>query len=423
MLLILLHILLLAWLGRFVFRKFADSPLRWYYWPALAFKLGCGLLLGLLYFLYYEGGDTLSYHHDAGALAQLALHDFPAYLQSWAGHYPERISLIFAEQYRALLTAKTFSLFYLITGDNYWLSSAYISLLSFFALFWMAHRMACYRPDWRKAIALAFLFWPSFVFWTSGLLKESVAMLCIAFAVAVALPYLMANKKLIWYEVLAALPLLMLLFRIKYYYAGLLIPFLGCLLLVSWLKRYFQLRTLPACGIFLVLLLLGGWIVSHLHPNMYISRFLEVLVDNYYLFTKISEEGHFVVYVGLQASWWSLLQHSPEAVFSGLFAPFYVQDWSSPFAMAAVSENLLLLFLTFLALFGWLVKERGRLSLTAFALLLYILLFAFVIGIAAPNFGTLLRYRISYQPFLVLMVLLGCRQFLLWMRERRKGNR
>lgn len=419
MLLILLHFILLAWLSRFVFQQLASSPLRWYYWPALSFKLACGLLLGLLYFLYYQGGDTLSYHHDATALAQLALRDFPAYLKSWAGYYPEDISLIYATRERALLTAKIFSPFYLITANNYWLSSAYISLLSFLAVFWMAHRLASFRPHWRKAVALAFLFWPSFVFWTSGLLKESIAMLCITYSIAMVLPYLLADRKLVWVEVLIALPLLILLFQIKYYYAGLLIPFLACLLITCWLKRTFKLKTIYGCCIFLAFLLLGGGLVSQLHPNMYAHRILEVLVNNYYLFSEISEEGHFVVLEGLQANWLSILKNAPEAVFAGLFGPFYVLDFTNPMAMAAVAENLLLLVLTVLTLFSWSLKKRGRLSVLAFATLLYILIFALVIAIAAPNYGTLLRYRISYQPFFVLMVLLACRQGLLWMRERR----
>lgn len=422
MLLILLHIFLLALLSRYVFRLFAGSPLRWYYWPALAFKLSCGLLLGMLYFLYYEGGDTLSYHHDARALSQLALRDFSAYLRAWNGLYPEGISLIYADQPRALLTAKVFSPFYLLTGSNYWLSSAYISLFSFFALFWMSHRISRFRPQWKKAISLSFLLWPGFVFWTSGLLKESVAMICIAVTVAVVLPFLLADKKINWYEVLAAIPLLMLLFQIKYYYAGLLIPFLGCLLLVCWLKRHFQFSTLPACGIFILFLAFGGWLVSFLHPNMYAGRFLEVLVNNYYLFTEISEEGHFVVYEGLEASWWSLMLNAPEAIFAGLFAPVIVQEWNNPLAMAAATENIILLFLTLPAMAGWMAEKRGRLSLTAFTLVLYLLAFALVMGIAAPNYGTLMRYRISYQPFFVLMVLLGCRQFLLWMRQPGKRN-
>ncbi|WP_017733135.1 hypothetical protein [Nafulsella turpanensis] len=418
MLLILLHILLLAWLSRFVYQKLNPSPLRWYYWPALAFKLACGFLLGMLYFLYYNGGDTLSYHHDAAALAQLALRDFPAYLKTWGGDYPEDVSLVYAAQPRALLTAKLFSPFYVLTGSNYWLVSAYISLLSFFSVFFLAHRLVVFRPHWRKAVALAFLFWPSFVFWTSGLLKESVAMVCIAYSVAVVLPYLLDNRRLVWYEVLAALPLLVLLFRIKYYYAGLLIPFLACLLIACWLKRHFKLSILYASGLFVAFLLVGGWLVSQLHPNMYAHRFLEVWVNNYYLFVEISKEGSFVVFEGLQANWLSVLQNAPEAVFAGLFAPLYVQDFTNPMAMAAVAENLFLLVLAVLALFVWLLKVKGHLSLPAFATLLYILTFALLIAIAAPNYGTLLRYRISYQPFFVLLVLLACRQgLMMWSRK------
>ena len=191
----LLHVLLLGWLGWRGYQAFSDSPARVYYFPALVLKLLAGIGLGLLYSFYYEGGDTFSYHQDAMALSELAWNDPLEFTKVLAGAEPESVELNYAsEQERALLTAKIFSFFYLFTGNNYWIAASYISFLAFLSLFRMVHRLVNFRLRIQKAAALAFLFWPSFVFWTSGLLKESLAIICISIVVSSCLPFIMAGN-------------------------------------------------------------------------------------------------------------------------------------------------------------------------------------------------------------------------------------
>lgn len=418
--LIALHIVILALLSRRLYLFFRKSPVRLYYWPALLFKLAAGIALGLLYFVYYGGGDTINYHVDASVLADLMTEDPALYWQALQGEYPPDLPLHYREQERALLTARIFSPFYIITSNNYWLTACYISFLAFASLFFLVHRLVAFRPALKKAAPLAFLFWPSFVFWTSGLLKESLAIICIAFIVASVLPYLLGRQEIIITEAFIAILLFVPLFYIKYYYAGLLAPVLGCLLLAVWSGRRFNLEIHWTGGIFLLSLLAGGWLVTHLHPNMYAERFLTVWVENYYLMAHASADGAYVGYEGLEASWSSVIAHAPRAVITGLFEPLFRFDFTNFLQLAAVSENIVLLILTIMALLGWGLEKRLELSLIVLALLLYVLLFALIMGIAAPNFGAIIRYRISYQPFFTLIVLSGAGLWLRWMQANVK---
>lgn len=423
MLLIALHIVLLVWLSRRLYLVFRKSPARLYYWPALLFKLAAGIAVGLLYFVYYGGGDTINYHEDASALAALATEKPGLYWSALLGDYPAGIQLHYLQQERALLTAKIFSPFYVLTANNYWLTACYISLIAFASLFFLVHRLVGFRPVLKKAAPLAFLFWPSFVFWTSGVLKESLAIICIAFIVASVLPYLLGKQEIIVTEAFIALLLFVPLFYIKYYYAGLLAPVLGCLLLSVWAGRSFDLRKSWTAVIFLLSLLAGGWLVTRLHPNMYAERFLAVWVENYYLMVNASAEGAYVSYHGLEASWASVFRHAPRAIITGLYEPLFRFDPTNFLQLAAAAENIVLLALTILALLGWGLQQRFQLSLLVVAVLLYVLLFALVMGIAAPNFGALIRYRISYQPFFTLIVLVGAGLFLRWIQSKvKRGN-
>lgn len=420
MILILVHVCFLAWISRRMFHYYSDSPIRPYYWPALALKLFSGIALGLLYFVYYGQGDTLNYQQDAAELASLGRNDFPAYLKVFLGQYPEGLELVFQQQERALFTAKIFSLFHLLTGNNYWITACYVSFLAFTALFHLSHRLSKWGPVHPRAVALAFLFWPSFVFWTSGLLKESIAIICIAYAVASVVPFLFAEKKLKGIELGFSFLLLILLFQIKYYYAGLLAPVLICLVVSVGLGRRFRLKSYWVWTLFLVLLVGGVGMATQLHPNLYMSRFMGVWVENYHLIAEASAEGGFVVYEGLVPSWQSVLKNAPKGIFTGLYEPVFRFDSANLLKMAASAENLLLLVLSLFALAGWWLKERGRLSLPTFSVLLYVLAFALIMGIAAPNYGAVIRYRISYQPFFVLLVLEGTLQVLFWFRKKEK---
>lgn len=416
----LLLVLLLGWAGWRGYQVFINSPVRLYYFPALVVKLLAGIGLGLLYFFYYGGGDTLNYHQDATALSELAWENPPAYLKVLAGGEPDSIALHYASgQERALLAAKIFSFFYLFTGNNYWITACYISFLAFLNLFWMVHRLVSLRPGMQKAAALAFLFWPSFTFWTSGLLKESLAIICISFAVSAFLPFILAEKKLNWLEIVIAVLLMVLLFKLKYYYAGILGPVLACLLISIWLGRVFSLKRVVVWLSFVILLAGGFLVATQLHPNLYVSRFLGVWVENYYLLSEASYEGAYIVYEQLEPEWKSVLSNAPKAVIAGLYAPLIPLDFTNPLRMAAAAENIFLLLLSIIGFIGWILKCRGRLTLTAFAVMIYVLIFAFVMGIAAPNYGTLSRYSISYQPFFVLLVLIGCQYFMSWFRQKR----
>ena len=419
---LLLHILLLAWLSYKAYRMYKPTPLHWYYWPAFAVKLASGIGLGMLYFFYYGNGDVYNYHHDASQLAALALQQPSSYVSSWLGAYPQGLDLVYSGEERALLTAKIFSLFYVFTNSNFWLATVWVSFLSFLASFHLTVRLVRLRPFLQKAAPLAFLFWPSYVFWTSGLLKESLAMICMAYIAATALPAILEGSKLKWLEVLLSTFLFILLFKIKYYYAGLFGPFLLCLLLLSWLQRRYAWQEVLACGLYLLLLVAGIAVASQLHPNLYPSRFLDVWIENYHLFASISEETNYVVFEGIQPQWRSVVEHIPKAIFAGLFSPLFPAEADNPLKLAAGAENAFLLLLSFFALVGWLLKQGKKVSLSGLAVGIYVLVFALFIAIAAPNYGTLLRYRIGYHPFFVLLVLAGVKHFIARVMPKEKGS-
>jgi hypothetical protein len=174
-LLTLPHIILIFSLAFLLWRK-QTMELKRIFWPALAARLVAGVCLGLLYTYYFPVGDTFAYFSDASRVADLARKDLSSYLELlFLNRHVETLSLTFQEP-RALFLTKVTRVFNILTGDNYWASALYFSFISFLGAWYLVQTIATYILSVKWATVIAFLFFPSIVFWTSGLLKESLAM-------------------------------------------------------------------------------------------------------------------------------------------------------------------------------------------------------------------------------------------------------
>ena len=160
-----------------------QSSLRKFFWPALVLKLIGGICLGLVYSYYYSTGDTFHYFHDGVRLASLARTDAISYFSFlWAGDesFPISSELIY-KQPRAMFLSKVTSLFCLLTADNYWMIALYFSAISFFSAWFLVQKINHLFEGVQPAAILSFLFFPSVVFWSAGVIKESLAMAALFF--------------------------------------------------------------------------------------------------------------------------------------------------------------------------------------------------------------------------------------------------
>jgi hypothetical protein len=160
-----LNLTALSWLVYKAYLVLGKNPLKNYYLPALLFKVASGIALGLLYSFYYNGGDTFLFFEKAKDLLALPV-----------DQYLNEIFLtsIPHEERSVLPMTKITSLILVLTGKNYWLATLYFSLFSFAGTFYFLIALSTKYPEVRKSAVLAFLFFPSVVFWSSGILKESI---------------------------------------------------------------------------------------------------------------------------------------------------------------------------------------------------------------------------------------------------------
>jgi hypothetical protein len=385
--------------------KHDHSPLRKFFWPALIFKLTAGIFLGLIYTYYYTIGDTFGYFEDGKTLARIARTDFGSYLSFlWAGDETSSIwpGLIFIQP-RALFFSKITSIFCLLSNDNYWIVCIYYSFISFLSGWYLVKKIIVFYPETMIAAVLSFLFFPSVVFWGSGLIKESFALAGLFFLSSM---FLKAwNKQptnvIEWLLILLSL---WIVWKLKYYYLAVFLPVVITALITRILVSRFKIANFGGeialwCGI----LLIPSSLVSVLHPNFYPYRLMDVVVSSNQEFQMISNSQDLIHYHELQATVGSIIQNIPLALVSGIFRPFITEAHGLLQIFGAI-ENLFLLVLFLFAIPAVTRIARSKHRLLAFSTIVFIAVLCVFLALSTPNYGTLSRYRVGFLPFFVFML-------------------
>lgn len=378
-----------------------ETRLKKFFGPALALKLVAGVSLGLVYTYYYSVSDTFVYFSDAVKLAALARRDFAAYAGLlFSDTNLDLVTLTFQEP-RALLLTKITSVFCLLTNDNYWVTGFYYSLISFLAAWFLVKTLDRHIPAARNAALAAFLFLPSVVFWSSGLLKESLALAALYFLTAMFLKAWFGDKLVLW-QYLTGVLALWICWNLKYYYVALFVPVVFTSLLYKYLLAK-RMQSSPARSmlIWLAMFVFPVAIVSFFHPNFHAARLLDVVVENNSAYQVLSDPEDLIHFHHLEAAPFSFLKNAPWALFSGLFRPLFWETSALIQVLPGIENTVILLFFLAACLrYRTFFSSPLLLSATVYVVLLCIL-----ITLSTPNFGTLSRYRTGYISFFVMMIL------------------
>lgn len=383
-----------------------ERLIRSLFWPALTVKLVAGICVGLVYTHYYTVGDTFVYFSDGQKLAALARHDLPKYIQFlWSGDDSFQVwDSLHLLQTRALFMAKLTSVVNLISHDNYWITSFYFSFVSFLGAWMVVKIIVRLDPSLKHAAAIAFLFFPSAVFWSSGLIKESLAMASVFVLTFYVVKGWMREFPGVYEWILIFLAA-WLVWSLKYYFLVVFIPVAAACLGVRLFfpERLKQKSWWGSIALWSVIFILPILAVSFIRPNFYPDRFLHVIISNYKEFHAISAPDDLIYYHNLKPTIMGILSNAPWALFSGLYRPL-TWEAGTLFKLIISVENTVLLILSCAAL----VKIRKMIlspsRMLLFSILAYVVMLSVFLALSTPNFGTLSRYRVGFLPFFFLLI-------------------
>ncbi len=404
-----------------LYGAYRHSANRIFFLPALACKLLAGLAYGWLYVVYYaETGDSFNYFHDAGKLYAVGRQDTTAYWQIifWNSYTPIwETTLSLWQEPRAFWFVKLVSLFMWIAGENYWLIACWFSLISFLGSWVLVEALGKCFPTKRLEAIAAFLFFPSVLFFSSGLTKESLSIAFLGFATALLLRFCYAPIPRIAYKI-ACLPAILVcawgLWQLKFYYLALWSGSVATFAITFWLSQWLKPSYKGEIALFILVACTGFFCASWLFNFDELVLMIVLNHNTTYIHSHPTDLVHYSIYGGqgyisLNASWQSLLYNAPLAIEAGLFRP-YIWEASDKLKLIMGLENLIVLVG---AVWAVLILWRRQVyvpntftRLFICAGVLYVCGLLVIIALASPNMGALVRYKVVVSSWIVFGILL-----------------
>lgn len=403
-------------------KKLPTAALRKYHKQAFWIKiLGCFLFV--LYYTYLTGGDTRSLYYAEGYNLFTALRRTPAawgYLLRGSIDYDAlRIfgqgslgyllgdANYFMVKITAVLCFFTFGQFLLI--NLFFASIAFMGLWNLFLFFYEK------RPQMQKAFAISVLFFPSVVFWSAGLMKDTLCIAALGW-LTYSLYHFLKGRVLLKNGVVIFISVYLLVV-LKVYILLAYAPFLLLYILID------KLGTVKATLFKYVITLGVLFSVALVFSQVYTTfedEFGVYAIDNItsavanttdsfnYLNDKDIAESGFSLGATYDGTLPGLAKIAPFAITATFFRPFFWETRKISQLMAAVESIILMLF-TLRMLF-----QTGPVRFVRFILsdnmiifcMSFALIFGLFVGTTTLNFGTLVRYKIPCLPFFAIALFL-----------------
>ncbi|TAF35438.1 MAG: hypothetical protein EAZ57_04745 [Cytophagales bacterium] len=373
---------------------------------ALAIKLLAGLALGLFY-ARTGGGDSTNLFGSACQLASLFWQNPQAYWQVLLAAspkaYPEWTSSLSQHDPRAFFFIKYLSFWAIFTAQSYYLTSLWQSFFAFLGLYQTARCVMCFLNSRSKSWYLAFLYTPSIVFWVSGVSKESLYWACMGGLAYVARQSSKGNLKF-WHMLFIA-GCFWLLWQTKYHLAAFLALGAMIQLFVRYLNKLRPLKHKEAL-VLVTLCWLGAVFGSQmLLRQLSLEQLLYTLDRNREVMLAKSDlaEVSLLYFDRFSPLWfWEAFQ----LLWASFFAPACWQAQNMIQFVAGLEQTAALAFLVWI--FPWPSSKHDfwpkKTALEwsfGLSMLFFVLLLAFLTGLATPNWGTLVRYKAAYWPFCI----------------------
>lgn len=372
-----------------------------------SFKVLVGIGFLLFYELYYgdrSSTDALRFYDDGNTLFQVFKSDPITYFKIILGIDMQSESVITAtnelnnwykEHLRGVfndnMTIIRFNaLVRLISFDVYHVHTLLVNFLGFIGLAALVKSFKQFGLN-QKLTFLSLLLFPGILFWTSGVLKESLLIFTLGFLVH----YLFKTLHQFNFKNVCFLIVFILLSLLVKSYVAFCVLIGFVLLLVYRIIKNTKIASILYLFFIPVLGIVADKILFLKIPERIFQKQHDFLNE-----VLINQPGSaFEIFV-LEPSWWSLIQNAPNAIGNTLFRPFIWEAHSSISLLASI--EVVLLFLIALITF-WLKGKvtNEKLKITLF-LFVSALLISLIVGWVTPVFGALVRYKIPALIFILI---------------------
>lgn len=385
-----------------------------YFVPALSIKLFSGIMIGLIYTFYYEGGDTFAYFNQGKIISKVLSENFGLGLRILFSNgevdpYTYKYtSLIYYYQFKPeFLIVKIAGLFCFLGFNSYSVVAIYFGLFSFSGLWAMYKAWVSIQPNMEKLFAIALFFIPSVFFWGSGILKDSITLGATGWLFSSFCNIAVFPNKIIK-NLIIAIVCIYLIYIIKIY---ILLAFLPPFVFWIFLIQNRKIQNHTARKLLLPLFVLLGVTASFFLFNNITQGNEKYNLDSIGQRAKISadwlyyvsvKEGGSAYYLGeLDGSIESMIRLAPNALFVTLFRPFIWESKNPLMLISALEVFMITIFFIITIIKIGLFNAFKKTFSDPFIFLCFSfsVIMAIGVGLTTFNFGTLVRYKIPLLPF------------------------
>jgi hypothetical protein len=306
----------------------------------------------------------------------------------------------------AIFVARLYSPIMIFSYNNYILSTIIAGLIGFSGI-WKLYELFCrLYPNLIKQFSYAILFFPSVIFWSSGLMKDTLTMAAIGWIVYSFYYFAIQRKFKLKYIIVIIISSIIII-NIKAYIFAALVPGLFVWFFFGRLKsiKSTVLKFLIAPALAIIVVAGFSLVLSQMSSTMGEYGSVETALQKAQMtqqdLTRSEQYGDNYYDIGkFEATPVGVLSKAPIATISGIFRPF-IWEATNPFILMAALESLFLIGFLIYALFktGLVRFFRNVFSdpilIFSFS---FVLIFGFGVGLATANFGALVRYKIPLLP-------------------------
>lgn len=405
-----------------------DSFRKKFFLGGLFAKLLSALVYSLLFQFYYtaNGGDSTIYHGASIEFRNYMLEQkmsvFDFFMLNEQTIQAEYQDFLFQTKYwreyyinSSLMIHKWAFLFGNLSLFQYTATGILFALFAFLGSWRMANALTSFYPQYQRIIFISFLFIPSFVFWSAGISKEAICIGCLNFGASALLHLVRTRKKILSRLILATL-CFSVVWTIKSYIVLSFVPIFLFFVLFQIILQIPNRTTrikirigviLCSFTITTLVFLLAGNSISDKIKNDLISSALYLVQGQKRAI--VADDSSYDIGLTIEDMKESnVTPYILPSINVALFRPYpwEVRKVIMVFSMIESFAFLLLVLWIFIRSLIW----RSLYLILTDSLLVfsfsYSLFFAFFVGLASANFGTLVRYKTPFISYFLLALLI-----------------
>lgn len=301
-----------------------------------------------------------------------------------------------------------------VSFNSYIVINLFFSMLSFSGV-WKLYRFFYEQyPHLHKKLAIAVLYLPTFVFWSSGILKDPLCTGLLGW-MTYALYNVLYKQQKIFRNVLIVYFSAYFIGIVKSYILVSYLPFFVLYLILSNFKliKSRLVRALAFAGLF-IFGIIGFFVVTDKMQqemgNLALDKLAESVKFQQTAFMNIADqaESSFTLGADFDGSNLSLLKMAPAAITATFYRPYLWESKKLSTLLSSIESLALMIFSLFVVIrVGpfYFLKTIIKDPMVMFCFF-FSVIFALFVGTTTLNFGTLVRYKIPCMPFYIIAFML-----------------